>query len=61
LIKNNKLVNDLQKVKQLTSFTVLNDVVNNPTWKYSVIDNKGLSDILSGAKSIKKYNISYEN
>ena len=61
LIKNNKLVNDLQKVKQLTSFTVVNDVVNNPKWNFSVMHNTSLNDILSGAKSIKKYKISYEN
>jgi glycerol-3-phosphate cytidylyltransferase-like family protein len=61
LIKNNKLVNDLQKVKQLTSFTVVNDVVNNPKWNFSIIHNTSLNDILSGAKSIKKYKISYEN
>ena len=62
LIKGTKIVQDLQKVKQLASFTVFYDVLNNPKWSYSIAYNQlNSTDILSGVKSIKKYGINYEN
>ena len=60
ILKNNKLIENLEKIKQIASFAVLSDVLNNPKWKYT-INTYQLSDILSWASSIKRYSIKYEN
>lgn len=61
LLENNKIVQDLKKIKQLAWFTVYSDVVNMPKYTYDVNNNSWFSDILSGISSIKRYSINYKN
>jgi hypothetical protein len=55
----NKLLSNIEKLKQLVSFIVYNDVFTHPKYKFEVGKFTLPTDILSGTKNI--VNIDYEN
>lgn len=60
MIKDSKIVRDIEKAKKLVSFSVFADVVNNPRWTYEV-DPLNLTSVLTWIESAKRFSVSYDN
>ena len=60
MIKNSKLVQDLEKARKLVSFSIFADVVNNPKWNYNV-ETFALTSVLTWLPTVKRFAVKYDN
>ncbi len=64
MLKNNKIIENLENAKKIVSFSTLMDVINNPAWAYKIILlswNQLQNTKLSWLKKEKKVLLNYEN